>query len=542
MIVIPYTLTLEQPLLAGEIGNDPNSSRSLPYIPGAMVRGLLAGRYLSRTPLNDAAGDPTFRRLVLNGSVRVLNGYPLWHDPQRDLRARALPTVRSLAQGKNDQSRIYDTAHADFDRAEAESRSGELRGLSEPFFWRETLIAPEMTVAIHIERDRPKGRALGLDEQSNDQRRRGEIFRYEALAEKQRFAGVILAETTDDATLVRELLQFATIRLGRSRTAGYGAVRVELAADQSRWLEHPDALPAVSAGSTVRLCFLSDTLLEDDDGQPITQIDDTTAIRILGATAMVDLARSCTAVAIVAGFNRTWQLPLPQTPGIAMGGVVTLTLPDGLSAERVTALLNGGIGLRRAEGYGRVVLLAEPEDETFTLAGNPPQPSAVPTVSGLALHVANTLASRRVAQRIDDRIANYVRNHGVKPGAKISAAQLGGLNALVRQVQAGSKIDNLRARLDELRPRARDQFEAARMRDDTSLLDWLKHLLGSPSKIWNYLSLETDNEVNKLQLAGSRYDPREDGNLTQATALRLMNAVLADARRQSKRATQEVQA
>jgi CRISPR-associated protein Csx10 len=67
-----YTLTLEEPVLANSLGGEPNSARSLFYIPGGLVRGAAINAY----PGDKDAADDTFRRLFLDGRTRYLNAYP----------------------------------------------------------------------------------------------------------------------------------------------------------------------------------------------------------------------------------------------------------------------------------------------------------------------------------------------------------------------------------------------------------------------------------------------------------------------------------
>ncbi|MCB0086236.1 MAG: hypothetical protein KDE47_35085, partial [Caldilineaceae bacterium] len=80
MIAIQYTITLLEPLLASGIEGDPNTKRSLDYIPGSMIRGALIGQYLrqQRRNLLDA-NDYKERRLFLDEKTRFLNAYP-WQD------------------------------------------------------------------------------------------------------------------------------------------------------------------------------------------------------------------------------------------------------------------------------------------------------------------------------------------------------------------------------------------------------------------------------------------------------------------------------
>ena len=537
MIAIPYTLTLDQPLLATDLGNDPNSSRSHPYIPGGMLRGLLAGRLLARHAPADASGDAVFRRLILDNSVRVLHAYPVIPTDTGIIR-RALPTLRSLVQPKHGTPTRYDAAHADFDRTQLEHELGNLRSVGAAFTGDVTRLDPQMHVALHIERDRVMGRSLP----PKGGQRRGELFRYEALAAGQMFAGALLVDTEADAVLVRELFADTQLSLGRSRSAGYGAARIALGDNDTGWSEHEAVCNVVDRGQIIRLVFLSDALLETLEGTPVVSLDSATLATLLGVKQLVvDTTRSFVETTVIGGFNRTWQLPLSQVPAIAAGSIVTLTIPSGLDAARVAQLHRYGLGERRNEGYGRVALLREPDELVFeTFPANPAR-NAVPVFNGLAHDMAMRFVQRRATVVIDTRIAAYARNSGISPNATISAAQLGGLSALARQAQLDpAGIRDLTQHLGNLPRRAHDQFEHARMRNEQqSLFDWLNELLKTPGLVWD--RLQYDNHAQRIQLANSTYNPREYAVLTNTTALRLIVAVLAEARSASKLTQQENQ-
>jgi len=62
---LPYTLTLNAPAIMTSLGGDPNSARTLPFIPGSAIRGAVA-RALG-DPGDDAEKQESFQKLVLGG-------------------------------------------------------------------------------------------------------------------------------------------------------------------------------------------------------------------------------------------------------------------------------------------------------------------------------------------------------------------------------------------------------------------------------------------------------------------------------------------
>src|SRR5687768_1604725 len=112
MIAVRYTLELLEPLLATELGGDPNTKRSYSYVPGSMIRGVAIGRYLAaanRRMLATSRQDSQSEletRLFLSDSTRYLNAYPTVERLGRV--HRMLPTPRTWNQPKGTELEAHD--------------------------------------------------------------------------------------------------------------------------------------------------------------------------------------------------------------------------------------------------------------------------------------------------------------------------------------------------------------------------------------------------------------------------------------------------
>jgi CRISPR-associated protein Csx10 len=535
MIVLSYVLKLEQPLLATDPGGEPNSSMSRSYIPGTMLRGLLAGRYLQRFQPADPAADPTFCRLFLDGTTCFLHAYPAG-----DYAIRTLPTPRSLAvnKGYSDVNHCYDGAHSAFDdqytRKEAEE-DGELKPLTVPFIADHsesiTLYNPEITVSVHIQRDRSHGRSLP----AKDGQRRGEVFRYEALAAGQQFVAVILADDHDQA-LLGELLGSGVAHLGRSRSAGYGRVTIIPQSSRANWRELGHPITPIDRGDEALLWLLSDTILEDEYGQPLLQLNNDTLTTILGTP--IELLSAFTTATSVGGFNAAWRLPLRQSTALAAGSILRVRLPEGLSTTQIAQIEERGLGLRRSEGYGRVAIRPQRENERLEIVKPKPGNAQSTELSLLSHELAQALANRRLVRQIDEKLADYAHIYGIMPGKgnqSITLAQLARIAGLARQALPDGNIDLVRVFFGDQRSRARDQFDAVRLKKGERLSEWITTLLNSPEQIWDKLSL---GESERQRLSVAKHAPQIDDLLTRRTALRLIIAVLATEREQRRKQEQ----
>ena len=249
MNILKVTLCLESPALFTGVSNrEENSAVTLPYIPGASLRGALIARA-------QAAHANIVPQFFLNGSVRFLNGYLADGDE------RMLPTPASWRVEKHADMkynpRVYDFAinrktvpkpqAIDISFCYIENDAEKPRVV---------FGNPQREVSVHI-----AGKDRGEVKKSNNT-----VFHYEALSADQKFVAVILCETQEQADVCDQLLlsKDDLIWLGGSRSAGYGRARVVKMERKTSWHEtegHGD-----TDNGRVTLTLLSDMILRDANG------------------------------------------------------------------------------------------------------------------------------------------------------------------------------------------------------------------------------------------------------------------------------------
>ena len=107
-------------------------------------------------------------------------------------------------------------------------------------------------------------------------------------------------------------------------------------------------------------------------------------------------------------------------------------------------------------------------------------------------------------------------------------SQLARLCVIVRSAQGNHDTQRVRDWLEGLKPTARNQFEAARVRG-VSLFDWLKERLEAPSSVWEEIGLQS----HALPAIGQeRLELTEE--LGRQLTLCLVDGVLARAIREVK--------
>ncbi|MBX0331377.1 hypothetical protein K2Z83_27375 [Oscillochloris sp. ZM17-4] len=555
-MVLTYRLTLEQPLLATSLEGDPNSSRSFDYIPGGQIRGLLIHRLRAQKGAPaDLLADPDVQRRFFSRTTCFLNAYVA-----SDGHTRSLPAPLSLHAHKDDLDK---DAFSVLNAADGEGAKQLLAkkvdarwpALKPCFIIPNGTILTRLkiphTVAIHIQRDRRYGRA---------RRGSGEVFRYDALASGQTFAGAIVCDEDKDAAFLHDLLAADTgAWIGRSRSAGYGRVTIQADAPQPGWREAGEPLPQPTG--LVSMTLLSDLLMRDGQGRELTTPDAEALAAALGIDDLtVDLAHSVTSTTLVSSYNTTARLPTPQRHALRAGSVISLNLPATDKPIDLAAIEDRGLGERRAEGFGRVAFgwLAaaeftvikpkKPETKAQESDGPKQEPARKPPLLSLSADIAGLMATRRYAEEIDTAIGWYVNTTIAAIGDNLAAmpknSQLGRVRVLIRRALPAGDVAAVRDGLEDMRQAGYEQFARAPI-GGTTLYDWLITLLAdAPNRdaapVWALLQMTPPGAYRVAGIAVPADHPN-DPPLAGATALRLAEAILAAVARERRR-EQEVPA
>lgn len=491
MKALLFTLRLLEPALFTQVNlGDPNSASTHSYVPGSMLRGWLARRYLGGKTVD--AADPDFRRLFLGGEVRYLNAYPC-----TGTGGRSLPTPHSFLREKDTQEPIWDLA------LRAAPPGIQIKGLDAPFVAlggqssspKVALITPKRQVAVHIARQESA------------------IFRYESLVAGSRFAGAILASQDSDLHTLCSLLRGADLALGASLTAAYGRAVVEMCDVQEDWCESQPVGEPVP--DKIIVTCLSDTLVRNPQtGAYASDLDATLGCQHDEAFAHIR---------IVGGFSVRWGLPLPQSGAIAAGSV--FVYPHSAALEtNLRSLEASGIGERLAEGYGRIAVNWHTSRETWTL--RPQEPELRPLAARLPSGSESAILAERMAVRmwrteLDRLLAQAINATPIGRVDQIQNAQISRARLAVRNALSERQMGPLISLVENLKSAARTQFERSTV-GSLSLREWLLDLARKPEKVWG----ELRTSGREPCMVGGIGPTQDDPVLAREYALRLIDGVL----------------
>ena len=490
MKALTYTLELVEPLLiADPVSGDENSATGLNYIPGSVIRGALAHVFTNGRRVD--LSDPQFKRLFF-GDVIFLNAYPLIAGQ------RSLPVPRSWQRkkGAGDSDPIFDLANG-----EPNNRQ-QLVGVDESFTRLEQpspkisedarkdktadekpmalLYAPERDIRVHI---------LQLDRRKAAQKDASSVYRYEALAAGQRFAGAILARDDDALHQLAELLP-KLIKLGKSRSAGYGAVNVTNVGVQSDWCEYMPM--ATTPSERIVVTLLSNAIVRD----PITGEYSGSLAPLFSGRLLKAFVSTC----VVGGFNLAWGLPLPQARAIQAGSVFVFERSEEL-VEQLQAAEAHGIGERRREGFGRIAINWHTDFELRALKAKPEQDVqdvVLTKEDSIEWQLAQRMVNRIWRAQLDDALRTAISS--AKLDSAPQNAQLSRMRVLAREAWRSNNpvllLEVLREESESpkaMKRRAREQFERAQVSiagKTQSLIKWLRELTEQPEMVWQMLQID----------------------------------------------------
>ena len=406
--ILHYQLIVKEPLVIPKAGGDPNTVVTRQDIPGSHLWGVAAWNYLQQP--NRKSKDQDFRRLFLDGELRFLTAYLEALD--NNLRKRLIPIPHSIRKFKESEN-LIDFAES----LDEEQKKKPKERLDFRYARLDTHVLK--TQAVKIERnyhharskDRRKGRALDND---------GNIFRYEAIQAEQTFQGAVLGSADDLAQLQQWLPGENLISIGRSRSAQYGVAKLKWIGgvkelnELSEWDGFDGSSVPPDLQDRLIITTLSPLLSVNTIGHPDACFPECELAEVLGLnTSDLECSESYTRTELIAGYHTHLGLPKQQWPAIAAGSVFIFDIPQASGEEacasrkeRLFQLERGGLGLRKGEGYGRVVvnrqgasgLTGTPKKLLKDSSPEPPQKPLNQEVSNLLCSVVRTRCLSEIQQ------------------------------------------------------------------------------------------------------------------------------------------------
>jgi len=331
MKVQQFKATLLEDIVISERAATEGGHDSLDYLPGATFLGAVAAHWYDELQKEDVY------TVFHSGKVRFSNGLPLSEDEQL-----SYPMPLCWYQDKREtKSGTMALRNYQFSEYSKKIRAKQIQG----DYISLAAIEPNNRLTIVKQKFRMK---TGINADVGTARD-SQLFGYSSLPAGDSFVFSLEVDDDDDVnpSLFEDIVErlLGTLKLGRSRSAEYGAVSIEK-------FETKDERQAAKTTSSVTFWLLADMALQDEFGQPLLQ---PTAKNLgLPAHFQLDLEKTFVRSRRYAPFNAHRGRREIERVVLTMGSVLHFSSQQSVDAETLQRIQAQGIGLYRQNGLGRV--------------------------------------------------------------------------------------------------------------------------------------------------------------------------------------------
>jgi len=536
---LPITIKLHSPLLIARTVGDENMVGSEDYIPGAVLLGAFAGLYIQKHgQINDATDKQfsSFADLFLSDQVRFLNGYPVAEDNA----SRTLPVPLSIQYGK--------TADAGAEEKLFKYMKSQAKGEA----WKLVTFDSLLEEPVEEEKSSPKNgveptkykagycllteengkfcvKEVKVDKQYQIHHERtnqrvgrsanAEIYNYESIMPRQTFKTVVLG-SKEKLEALKTLLTESndSLRLGRSKHTQYGNVqaaagKIDLLQNEAEALRATDFLQ----NNQFILTCTSDIVFEPDAQK--TNLKAITEM-VRGALNLGQDDLECIyaffKTDVVEKYNAAWKARTPSQPCLVKGSCFVFELKshtvEGLEDE-INSLQRDGIGARRNEGYGRVLinwqgrpLAVKSKNKKEKNAPDDAVPSP-PTVSpDKTLALFQGLIKNWLVEQVQVKAAEMA---GKNP-KNLTSTQI---NKLKRMAVDARTFSKFREKVEALNQNSQERLRNIHFQNQ-QLLDFLKN---DPLEGMDFIKQELEKKSIKELLIYADYEKYKNDDDLQST-------------------------
>lgn len=398
-----YEIENTEPLrIADDASSQSGQTTTLRYIPGTTIRGLVV------SALSGRADFPEIKRTLFSSGVRYLNAYISREGKE------LLPSPKGFYEDKRENTGKK--------RMENVVVKGDFtEGWKRASLGRFALLEGDTVRCYPVDTGSDLKIKMNVAEEERN------VFRNEYMTAGNRFVGYIAVEAPELEEAVKGVFT-GDIILGNARSAGFGRCRV-LKAEYVDRLPYGGLLPGEGQEGSCYMLLLSNLAMRDGNGEPcglnVEELE-----RLMGVEEL-KVAFCATSTVDVRGYNRTWGIHTPSVTMYEQGSVFHFTYQGTLSAEKMAAIADSGIGIRRNEGFGRVIFLDQYERVVWKEKGEEARSAAFPSQ---AVHPEDEAVLKLAARNyyrnlINRKTVEYVVDHPLRKGG-LAGSQLGRLEAL----------------------------------------------------------------------------------------------------------------
>lgn len=316
------------------------------YISGANLRGAFIANYMVQKGIKDI-NEGQHKEKLLKGGLKFLNAYSV--DSSKN---RTLPFPKCYYGEKDEIKRFNITNNLKLIEFGEEMDSDKDYDKVKHFEFATWNLDDEAFNPIEIE----KVGNLHIRKGHKDDNK---LFRYEAIKAKQNFKGIIICENDDYVKECEEILRAGMFYVGGSKGSGYGLCKISKIRikDENPEISNLEEILAEEETEELIIVATSDIIYRSEAGLYQTFIDEEFLKKELKVNN-VTLKESFIETDYFTGFNNKWGYRLPNVLGIKAGSVFVYEIDGELGEDIIKDLTHKGVGERKSDGFGRILLLS----------------------------------------------------------------------------------------------------------------------------------------------------------------------------------------
>ncbi len=342
-----YIIRTLSPILLTSISGDTNMVSTLDYIPGSVIRGIFARKYIEKNNLKfEAHRDDFFYNSFLGSRLSFTNAYLSKSEDKNII--NYYPTPLSIQSVKGNENIIYDLINKE-DKDKQTKYVGKycvLKGDSID------LINASKSINFHNTRS---NRIKGC---SDD----GSIYNYESLDPQQEFSGRVIGEKEALEALYQSFGKCTNINIGRSKNIQYGKAELTFISDKpEEFSSEVSAFKSDAIKNTFTITLLSSIIIYNQVGFSTTSLTDFESILAESLEIVpedIEIKTTFKKAEINESYISIWQMKRPSETVIKAGSCFRIEIKD--IDDRIEKLMielqKTGIGERTNEGFGRFIL------------------------------------------------------------------------------------------------------------------------------------------------------------------------------------------
>ncbi|HOV21798.1 MAG TPA: RAMP superfamily CRISPR-associated protein [bacterium] len=341
---LPFTIKTLSPIIITKQTGDQNTVSTEEYIPGTLIRGILANKFIKKFNLgNDAHKDKVFRELFLDGKLTITPAYPSKEEKEfypapLSIHIKKAETLPTELPSENNIYNLFEE--------EPGEKTRPLGGFVD--YNGNNIVKCAINKRFYFHNTR-ENRTAGHSVE-------GGIFYYESIDEGQEFKGYLIGDVSY-LSFIKNCFEenkdcFGekfTENIGRSKTAQYGEIEFSFG--------EPEEIEKINLTDTeFTLTAISPIILYNEYGFPEVSIERLKKyLEQYFSGGEIEIEEKAFAnIDFSEGFMGIWKCKTQREISFKEGTSFKIKLKNSPELKKLSELERDGIGEKRELGFGRV--------------------------------------------------------------------------------------------------------------------------------------------------------------------------------------------